>query len=340
MLDYRHLQRMTDSTGMLQFSQLSTPDPSSGYTLDDNARALIVTLNMKDSHDLALIYANWLFQAQRIDGSWSNLQVRGNDIRALDSEDSVGRALLACALGSGCAWPDVQGMCLAMFNRNLPRAVHFKSPRAVAYTLTGLCMIDKPMSRDHLQLIRQLSSYLTGLYQQHQKKGWYWFENSHTYCNGILPQALFSVYARTGNKKALKTGHEALSFLCDILFRSGYLNIVGNKGWYKYGEKPPCFDQQPVDAASTAGACLAAYQSIGGQHYLGLARQAHRWYHGANINQLKLYDQKTGGCYDALTEEGVNLNQGAEAILSFLLCEQLMAKHLGKDQPAAIEQSS
>jgi len=340
MLDYRHLRRMTNAKGILQFSRLSAPDISSGYTLDDNARALIVAMYMENGHDLALTYASWLCQAQRSDGTWSNLQTLGQDIRALDSEDSVGRALLACALGFSCSWHDVQNLCRSMFNRNLPRAVNFKSPRAVAYTLTGLCKIEQPLSREHLQLIRQLTSYLTGLYRQNQKKGWYWFENIFAYCNGILPQSLFSVYARTGDIRALKTGHDALNFLCDILFKPGYLNIIGNNGWYKRGEKKACFDQQPVDAASTAFACLEAYQSLGGRHYLEMAKKAHRWYHGANVHGLRLYDGNTGGCYDALTEEGVNLNQGAEAVISFLLSEQHVAKYIHKDQPSAVEQSS
>ena len=44
MLDDRHLRRMTDEVGMLQFCQLGLPDAGSGYTLDDNARALMVAL--------------------------------------------------------------------------------------------------------------------------------------------------------------------------------------------------------------------------------------------------------------------------------------------------------
>lgn len=340
MLDYRHLYRMTDSTGILQFSRLSDPDPSSGYTLDDNARALIVALHMENGHNLALTYASWLCQAQRNDGTWSNLQVLGNDIRELDSEDSVGRALLACALGLSCPWHDVQSLCRAMFNRHLPRAMHFKSPRAVAYTLTALCKVNKPLSRDHLHLIRHLSSFLINLYKRNHKKGWHWYENIIAYSNGILPQSLLNVYVRTGDKSALKTAHDSLNFLCDILFKAGYLNIIGNQGWCVRGRKAACFDQQPVDAASIAFACLEGYQSIGGQHYLDLARKAQRWYHGENIHGLSLYDEKTGGCYDALTAEGVNLNQGAESLLCYLLSEQHVAKFVYKEKPSVIEQSS
>ena len=55
MVDYRHLNAMTTQNGMLQFSQLQTPDPGSGYTLDDNARALIVALNREDGYELPVV---------------------------------------------------------------------------------------------------------------------------------------------------------------------------------------------------------------------------------------------------------------------------------------------
>jgi len=40
-----------------------------------------------------------------------------------------------------------------------------------------------------------------------------------------------------------------------------------------------------------------------------------------------MYDPVTGGCFDALTEEGVNLNQGAEAVLSLLLAESVIREN-------------
>ena len=36
-----HILKMTTPIGMIQFSKLNQPDLDSGYTLDDNARALI-----------------------------------------------------------------------------------------------------------------------------------------------------------------------------------------------------------------------------------------------------------------------------------------------------------
>ncbi|HBQ86469.1 MAG TPA: hypothetical protein DER33_05610 [Syntrophomonas sp.] len=337
MADFRHLARMTDEQGMLQFSQLDQPVPASGYTLDDNARGLMVALRMGTyAYPYARAYANYMLKAQTSDGIWANLLIDGSYHHGLDSEDSLGRAIWACSLGRSSDWPDISTACTSMLERSLPRAETLSSPRAVAYFLIALCQTDMPgwTNQQQNQIITRYTQYLTGLYRKNQSKSWQWFENYMTYCNGILPQAMFNVYMVNGDKKALRIGHEALNFLCQTLFRQGYLNIIGNQGWYHKGCAIPLFDQQPVDASSIALACLDAYKAIGRSEYLELATLAHRWYYGLNCHGLSLYNEVTGGCYDALTEKGVNLNQGAEAVLSLLITELSLERSLIIPAPA------
>lgn len=329
MPDYRHLKLMSDEVGLLQFSHLSNPDRLSGYTLDDNARALVVSLYMEDGRKYAMKYASWLYRAQQTDGSWSNFMLNNRYYSRFDSEDSIGRALLACSFGANCAWEEIRTICNKMLENNIYRAFTFRSPRAIAYTLVGICKNQIFHTNEKkMEFISRLSDYLITLYKTRHTKKWLWFEDYFTYCNGILPQAMFAVYTVNNDKKALKIGHDSLGFLNSILFRNAYLNIIGNHGWYQKGRKVPLFDQQPVDAVSTAFACMDAYEAIGGKEYLELAALAYRWYHGLNIHGLSLYDYNTGGCYDALTAEGVNRNQGAEAVLSLLLCELLMERKI------------
>ncbi|MEN6349994.1 MAG: glycosyltransferase, partial [Syntrophomonas sp.] len=154
----------------------------------------------------------------------------------------------------------------------------------------------------------------------------------------ILPQAMFAAYAFSGDKKHLKIAHDSLNFLNSILFKEGYLNIIGNQGWYYRESKTSRFDQQPVDAASTIYANFDAYQIIGENEYLEMASLAHQWYRGRNINHLSLYNPQTGGCYDALTYQGVNRNQGAEAVLSLLLSDILMENFI--ESKIEMQQSS
>jgi len=315
MLDYRHLLKMTDSTGMLQFSKLHTPDPASGHTLDDNARALIAALFMEEGQELSMKYASFIDSCQQSDGSWSNLRLNGRYTSLIDSEDSIGRTLLACSLASTSEWDNVNTLCSRIFKDNLPRVINFTSPRAIAYTLLALA---KGQTIKKVPMMNTMAEYLLSLYKSKKSTSWYWFEDYLTYCNGVLPHSLLAVYEINGDKRFLKAGLDSLNFLNSILFREGYLNIIGNQGWYQKGGTIPLFDQQPVDAASIIFALFEAHTITGKSEYLELSRLAHRWYRGANIHGAVLYNHETGGCYDALTETGVNLNQGAEAVLSLI----------------------
>lgn len=321
-----HLLHMTDETGMLQFSRYGIPNPQSGYTLDDNARALLTTLYMGEkAYPYALRYMSFLANARQPDGSWSNFLLDGKYYSRFDSEDSIGRALMACGAATLCTWPDVATEAGKLVNHQLSSVIGFSSPRAIAYTLIGLCKGKIPCSDKQLhELVNKLAGFLTDLYNRGKKRNWLWFEDYLTYCNAVLPNALFCVYSFNGDKKCLKIAHESINFLNDILFRDGYLNIIGNQGWYHRKGSLPCFDQQPVDAAATAFACWEAYQCLGKYEYVDLANLACQWFFGKNIHGLSLYDETTGGCFDALTEEGVNRNQGAESLLSLLLTELLM----------------
>jgi len=340
MHDYRHLIRMTDGDGMLQFSCLGVPDIGSGYTLDDNARALMVTANSEDMQGLAAVYAAYLFSAQDKNGGWCNLMVNGTYCSSFDSEDSIGRALLACAVGSASRFEGIRELCNDMLRRNLSRVLNFRSPRAIAYSLLALCRYDPASWPPYYRTLAQhLGGNLMELYHIKHSKDWLWFEDYLTYCNGILPQALLAYAAVSGNKQALDVGRDSLQFLIDILFRTGYLNIIGNNGWFQRGGEISLFDQQPVDAASVISCLLEAYELLNNREYLDLAFTAYEWYYGRNHHGLSLYDPETGGCYDALIDRGVNLNQGAEAVLSLLLSDKMMEEYQTEEEIGQISEA-
>jgi hypothetical protein len=332
---------MTDEIGMLQFSQDGHPDNRSGYTLDDNARALLVSLFRGDEgYPSACRYMNFLGQAQRPDGTWSNLLKDGKYSSTFDSEDSIGRAIMACSAATVSVWPDLAFEASQLLINKLSDVVGFASPRAVAYTLVGLCKGKMPCPDKQLHdIVNKLSAHLIALYNRARRADWLWFEEYLTYCNGILPHALFCVYSFNGDKKYLKIAHESLNFLNSILFRDGYLNIIGNQGWYHRGGSIPLFDQQPVDAASIAYACWEAYQCLGKDEYIDLANLAHQWFRGKNIHGLSLYNQASGGCCDSITPDGINPNQGAESILSLLLTDLLMENKI-RDELQVVKTSS
>jgi hypothetical protein len=50
------------------------------------------------------------------------------------------------------------------------------------------------------------------------------------------------------------------------------------------------------------------------------------WFLGKNRLHQIIYNPCTGGCYDGLEETHVNLNQGAESTISYLLARLTMEK--------------
>ncbi|TYP57804.1 hypothetical protein [Thermosediminibacter litoriperuensis] len=337
---YRHLLRMTDSTGIIQFSDKSRPLKSSGYTVDDNARALLVAINMeeKERERLSRIYAGFLEEAQEDSGIWNNLKLEDRFLPVLNSEDCIGRAFMAASFAAGSDLEDIKQASQRMLRKSLGKALNVQSPRAVAYVLLGLVSLInnlKIYSRLY-PAAKKLAYRLVKSYDECHTSTWRWFEEKLTYCNALLPHSLFAFYAISGDRKVLEVARNTLRFLTDSLFKKGYLNIVGNRGWWQKESEMPLYDQQPVDAASIILACLQAFLSTGEREYALKAKVAYDWYWGKNINEIPLINRETQGCHDALTPDGVNQNQGAEALVSFLLAHQILKEIEGRKEMVSI----
>ena len=324
---------MTDSTGMLQFCDRAKPLIQSGYTADDNARALIVAMGMKEKEREKLVktYINFLKDAQGPEGIWHNLKVNGQYYSYMNSEDSIGRGLLAASFAAGCGISEAEDIAWHMIKKALPKALNLSSPRAMSYVLLGLVkMVESYETTRLIPHAKQLASRIIKLYDISHGWGWHWFEDKLTYCNALLPHALFGYYTLSGDIRSLKVAQDTLDFLTDSLFKKGYLNIVGNQGWWKKQSQIPPYDQQPVDAGSIVLACLQAFIATDEHEYITKAQMAYDWYWGKNINHVPLYNAKTQGCHDAIVPDGVNLNQGAEAVISFLMSHQILGDVKGK----------
>ena len=100
---------------------------------------------------------------------------------------------------------------------------------------------------------------------------------------------------------------------------SGCFRPVGTKSFGKIRQKPEAFDQQPVEAAATISACLAAWRADDGAEWPAGAMRAFDWFLGENDLQTALIDPDTGSCSDGLHPDRPNENKGAESVLSYLL---------------------
>ena len=112
---------------------------------------------------------------------------------------------------------------------------------------------------------------------------------------------------------------DSLSFLEDVCFPDGYLQLIGNAGWHARGRERVIADEQPIDASAFVLAFRAAFDATGDRRYRTRMRESFEWFLGANRLGLSLYNFSTAGCHDGLEANAVNENQGAESVASFLL---------------------
>jgi len=121
------------------------------------------------------------------------------------------------------------------------------------------------------------------------------------------------------NKKYIAIAEKTCEFLLANIFHGKHFSFIGCNGWYERGGTRATFDQQPIDAAGVVMMLRAAYDATQNDRFLTLQRKAFDWFLGRNDLHIPLYDFRTKGCNDGLMSDGINMNQGAESTLSFLL---------------------
>jgi len=341
-LNLGQLSRLTDDTGMLQHAIFTVANREEGYTSDDNARALIVSVWLEQANkaklgttgtatdvinpDLSLRYLSFLEHAfNPAKGRFRNFL--GYDRRwneAEGSEDCHGRAVWA--LGTVLGRSSDHGLrCAAgrLFESALPAVVEFYSPRACAYALLGIqeYLHSYPGDRDAQKVRSVLAGRLLEMYQSIRRPDWKWFENVLAYGNARLPQAMLVVGSACSDDRMLSAGLESLNWLTETqrCETNGHFVPIGSQGFYRRGGERARFDQQPLEASGAVSACLQAYRVTGDNRWRKQAWSAFNWFLGDNDLQVPLYDSLTGGCRDGLHPERANENQGAESTLSFLM---------------------
>jgi glycosyltransferase involved in cell wall biosynthesis len=329
----KHVRAMTDDTGMLQHAIFSIPRYDDGYCLDDNARALLLMSLLEEagSDDPAIVralgtrylaFVNHAFD--RTTGRFRNfLSYSRHWLEPCGSEDSHGRGLWALGAIVGRAGdPGSQSLAGDLFHAASPAVTTFTSPRAWAYALLGFDEYLRAFQGDSTAAARrdELADRLLGLFERTSRPDWPWFEDSVTYCNSRLSQALIVSGDRMDRSDMLDAGMRSLDWLISVQSSpDGQFAAIGSSGFYERGASPAIFDQQPVEASAMVSACLDAYRVHHDRRWMMQARWAFNWFLGENHLQHWLFDPATGGCRDGLHVDRANQNQGAEATLSFLL---------------------
>ncbi|NJL92745.1 MAG: glycosyltransferase [Anaerolineae bacterium] len=328
-----HLYNMTDSTGILQHARYTIPNYHEGYSIDDNARALIVSihlaeLELADGQSLALATCYLAFIAYALNRETNRfrnfMDYQHRWLEESGSEDSHGRTLwsLGTVIGRSNT-PALTNMASGLFEQALPIVRTFTSPRAWAFTLIGIHEYLRRFEGDSLMrhIRDELAERLLALYQDNAADGWHWYEDRLTYCNAVLPRAMLISGQKMLNSAMTVVGLESLGWLADVQraeTEAGYFIPIGSHGFYQRNGERARFDQQPVEAQGMVATCLEAYRITGDQCWNKEARRAFEWFLGGNDLKLPVYDPSTGGCRDGLHPDRVNENQGAESTLAFL----------------------
>jgi glycosyltransferase involved in cell wall biosynthesis len=327
-----HLNEMSDDTGILQHATFSVPLRSEGYCVDDNARALLFTAVLENFQDLSPAldlaqgtYLSFVLDAFNTDnGRFRNFyDYQRNWLELKGSDDSHGRTVWALGtLINKSKNQKRREVAMRLFKDALPAFEDISSPRTWAYGILGAEEYLNIFPHD-LQVrafMQKLATQLLNRYEFCRFGDWHWFEESVTYANARLSQALIIAGHTLINDEMLKAGLQSLEWLRLVQTdRSGMFSPIGSDGFYHRDGKRNHFDQQPIEAAASVSTYITAWQITDQSIWLAEAHRAFRWFLGGNISETSLYDPKNGGCFDGLHPDRLNQNQGAESTLSFLI---------------------
>jgi hypothetical protein len=249
-------------------------------------------------------------------------------------EDASGRAIWA--LGELLAYEsvlseDLVNKATVALENSWQNCARFESPRAIAFSIKGLYFYHAYTQNEAIKfLITSLADNLVSKYRGISEKGWNWFEDYLTYANSVLPEAMLYAALCTESDLYKKIAIQSFDFLLSVTFRNNQIKVISNQGWHMQGKLAHEFGEQPIDVVYTILALDLFYQVEKNTEYLQKIQLAFDWFQGKNHLHQIVYNPKTGGCYDGLEEDHVNLNQGAESTVSYLMArlviEQLKNK--------------
>jgi hypothetical protein len=322
-ISFQHLLRLSDDTGLLEHARGCVPRREHGYCVDDVARGLVVlSREPEPPAPLTTLAGGYLgFVAHALDPAGGCHNRLGYDRRWEDvsgTGDWWGRAvwgLGSMVSGTGPQWQ--RDEALDRFGIAAQRRSPW--PRATAFAALGGAEV---MTRfpDHVGARRLLTDALA-LGRPTGDEEWPWPEDRLTYANAAWAEALIGAGRVLGDDLALADGLRLLAWLVEVQTDGDHLSLVAAAGWSR-GEPRSAFDQQPIEAATLADACVRAFAVTGDRSWRDVVARCVAWFAGSNDSTVAMHDPVTGGGYDGLELGGVNRNQGAESTLAWLLAQQ------------------
>ncbi|WP_145081736.1 glycosyltransferase family 4 protein [Poriferisphaera corsica] len=363
------LINLTDGTGILQAAQATVPDRHAGYTTDDNARALIVTLIAQDHlptltgspgrryatpgptdsktlptgylDDMSTRYLSFLGHA--FNTETARFRHRMNYERQwmddVGSEESHGRSIWA--LGETVARSPSRGqMTFAanLFQQALDSCTQLQTPHGIAFSLIGIHAYLRRFSGDsHARRVREnLAHKLFHSFNTHGDHDWPWLSDQMTYANAQVPHALLLSGRWMFNNEMIQKALHVLEWLYHVeLGEDEHFAPIGSDGWLKRGQNKARFNQLPLEASGMIAATLEAYRVTNDKKWVERSYRCLNWFLGENDLRQPLYDPSTGGCAEVLLPHGVSENQSAEATTCWLFGLLSLYDHIQSEDAAS-----
>ena len=282
----KYFYSLIDDQGIIQFSRGYQKDYSYGYAIEDQARALILALKLKDQKLADHFY-------QIIKRSYAGAGVKMLWDRNGNYQEKIdvgGEASAETVWALGRYYNSTHAQESQIMARKLLRQIEASPhPRAWAYGILGSVLLKEK------ETTILLADKLVELFEKNSTPDRPWFEKKLTYANALLPWALLH------NNRVI--AEESLQFLFKKTIKDGV---------------PFLENQQPIDFAYLVLALLDFYQVTKEKKYLEKAKFYFSWFNGNNLQKVSMI-RTDGGCYDGLFENGVNPNSGAESNICYLL---------------------
>lgn len=319
--NFRHVSRLTDDRGILEHALGIHPRFTHGYCTDDNARLLLVAVRdagySPSSNVLARIAARFLFDAQADDGQFRNrMSFERVWLDQPSTEDCWGRAMWA--LGTAVSTsrdPDLRARCHEAFD--IGAQARSTWLRSMCFAGLGAAeMLEAiPGHQGAISLLGDLAARLDEL--SIGSVEWPWPERRLSYANAVIPEAMIASGNAFGDEMLLEKGLALLDWLVSTESFDGRLSVTpvgGRAAW----DTKPAFDQQPIEVSTITEAAARAARITDDRQWDEVIEMGVTWFLGNNDVGVPMLDLETGGGFDGLRHDGVNINQGAESTLAMI----------------------
>jgi hypothetical protein len=315
---FGHLARMSDERGLFEHADGTEPRREGGYCTDDNARLLVVASREPDSGvagTLSHAALRFVRDAQDEHGRFHNrLSPSGEWTDEATNEDCWGRAMWG--LGVAAAH-HTNPTARRWAHRALESGLRVRSPHARARAFAAVGVAEFAAAEGCTGAVRSFLVDSVVRVGQVPSGPWQWPEPELRYSNAAIAEGLIAAGSAIGSSSDVDRGLRMLAWLLELQMAPGHLSVVGHAGRGR-DDRCPQFDQQPIEVAALADACWRAHQVTGDAHWTDGVTAAANWFRGENDTHLQMFDDQSGGSYDGLHRDRVNLNQGAESTLALV----------------------